>query len=104
MTPSTESATLARELLQAALDDLRREAHQAGRDALFEQLQYALGCPLPTPPNGRIDAILIRALRRLHTRLRERVEARLRRIEPDPTRRRALRQQLRATINPPRSR
>lgn len=95
----TESATLARELLHAALTDLRREASQAGREALFEQLQSALlGRPLPMQADGRSHTGLRRALRRLQTRLRERVDAHLRSIEPDPVQRRALRRQLRATL------
>lgn len=107
MTPSSaaESPELARDLLQAALDDLRREARQAGRDALFDDLQPALlGAPLPAGDDGGVDPTLLRALRRLRTRLHERVEARLRGLEPDPTRRRALREHLRATLNPPSSR
>lgn len=106
MNPSrTDSSALARELLQTALEDLRREARQVGRDALYDLLLPALtGGALPVGSDRRADATLARALRRLRTRLRERVEAQLRGLEPDPARRRALRQQLRATLSTPRSR
>lgn len=106
MDPSrTDSSELARELLRTALEDLRREARQVGRDALFDALLPALtGSVLPVGTDHRSDAKLARALRRLHGRLRERIEAQLRKLEPDPARRRALRQQLRATLSKPRTR
>lgn len=102
MTNNTDTPrTLARQILQQALDDLRLESLRAGRADLFEILYPALLDPSRSPQEfgcGTYSATEIRlALIRLRERLRERVNARLRALEPDTARRRALRRQMQAT-------
>lgn len=102
MTNSTESPrAMAQQILQQALDDLRLESLRAGRGDLFATLHPALLDPSRSPDEfgfGTLSAAEIRlALIRLRARLRERVNARLRALEPDTDRRRALRRRLQAT-------
>lgn len=93
--------TLAERILAQALDELRREALRVGRVDLFDQLlpdllgQPGYGATPSAVSMGGQEYRL--ALTRLRERLRERVNAQLRVLEPDPVKRRALRQRLQAT-------
>ncbi len=91
---------LARQILRQAIDDLRIESLRIGREQLFEALYPALLDPA-TPVHdiccSPFSGAEIRlAVLRLRQRLRERVDARLRAVEPDAERRRALRRKLQA--------
>jgi hypothetical protein len=95
---------LARWVLAAALDDLAREARQAGREALFEAARPCLGGGIPSvPPPGMSRPAFALALRRLRQRFRERINRRLRAIESDVSRRRELRRSLYAACRLPES-
>ena len=91
---------LARRILDQALDELRREAVRTGRLDLFEQLlPELLGRAGDNAVPSRAVAATLEhrlAMTRLRERLRERVNAQLREIEPDPVKRRALRHRLQA--------
>ena len=99
-----QDRALAQRILAQALDELRREAVRVGRVDLFEQL-----LPELLGQTGYADAPAVAvagthehrlALTRLRERLRERVNAQLRVIEPDAMQRRALRQRLQAARMP----
>lgn len=96
--PTDQDRALAQRILAQALDELRCEAVRVGRVDLFEQLLPEL---LGERGYDAVTATLVAgtqehrlALTRLRERLRERVNAQLRVIEPDSVKRRALRQRL----------
>jgi len=94
---------LARGVLAGALDDIAREARQAGREALFDAARPCLGGGTASaPPPGLSDSEFALALQRLRQRFRERVNRRLRAIEADASRRRILRRALYAACRLPR--
>ena len=91
---------LAQQVLEQALDDVRRESLQTGRSELFETLYPALLDPETSLAGSTYPTAELRvALKRLRQRLRERVDARLRETEPDRERRRALRRRLLVTTH-----
>ena len=94
--PTRELAT---RLMREAMEELESEARQNGRLALFEALRAQLGEPAAHGSHG--DGADALALRRLRQRFRERVNARLRLIEPDTAQRRALRRLLYASFRQP---
>jgi hypothetical protein len=94
--PADSPRALAERVLATALADLEREARRNGRLALYRSLCGGLAGTVG-PPGGE-HAV---ALRRLRQRFRERVNAGLRRLEPDAQRRRALRRLLYAALRQP---
>jgi hypothetical protein len=90
---------LATRVLGEALAALETEARQNGRLALFQALRAQLGAA--TVQDAARDGVEALALRRLRQRLRERVNARLRLLEPDTVQRRALRRLLYASFRQP---
>lgn len=98
--PRAREHDLAHRVLRQALDDLRLESTRMGRSELFDALRPALIDPSMSMTELRCEghswSELRLALLRLRERLRERVNAHLRSVEPDAELRRALRRRLQA--------